>query len=81
MKMKTPDSLIVNSYWGLIESLDTNRKLDLIEKLTQSIKQNLQTKPNTMKNAFGAWESYESAENIIQQLRDSRSTRRQIEEL
>ena len=34
-----------------------------------------------MKNAFGAWESDKSAEQIIQELRNSRSTNRQIEEL
>ena len=79
--MKTSNSQILNSYWGLIKSLHTSWKLDLIERLTQSIRQNLQQDPNTMKNAFGAWESDQSAEQIIQELRNSRNTNRQIEEL
>lgn len=81
MTIKTSDSHILNSYWGLIKSLHTSWKLDLIDRLTQSIRQNLQQDPNTMSNAFGAWESEQSAEEIIQELRDSRSTNRQIEGL
>jgi hypothetical protein len=77
--MKSSDSSILNSYWGLIKTLHTSWKLDLIEKLTQSIRQNLKTSPNTMKQAFGAWQSDESAEQIIQDLRESRNTHRQIE--
>lgn len=34
-----------------------------------------------MKNAFGAWESDQSAEQIIQKLRNSRNTNRQVEKL
>ncbi|MGK7941076.1 MAG: hypothetical protein AB4062_13185 [Crocosphaera sp.] len=79
--MKTSNSRILNSYWGLLESLHTSWKLDLIERLTQSIRKNLQQNPNTIKNAFGAWESDLSAEQIIQELRNSRNTDRQIEEL
>ena len=79
--MKTSNSRILNSYWGLIKTLHISWKLDLIERLTQSIRQNLQEGPNTMKNAFGAWESDQSAEQIIQELRNSRNTNRQIEKL
>ena len=81
MAIETSDSSILNSYWGLIKSLHTSWKLDLIDRLTQSIRQNLQQESNTMKAAFGAWESEQSAEEIIQELRDSRSTNRQIEGL
>lgn len=79
--MKASGSHVLNSYWGLIESLHTSWKLDLIERLTHSIKQNLQQDSNTMQNAFGAWKSEQSAEQIIQELRDSRNTNRQIEGL
>ena len=79
--MKASNSRVVNSCWGLLESLHTSWKLDLIERLTQSVRQNLQQDSNTMKSAFGAWESEQSAEQIIQELRDSRNTNRKIEEL
>ena len=79
--MKKSNTNILDSYWGLIKTLHTSWKLDLIERLTQSIRQNLQQSPNTMKHAFGAWESEQSAEEIIAQLRHSRNTNRQIESL
>ncbi|MBT9314521.1 hypothetical protein [Leptothoe spongobia] len=79
--MKTSNSQVLNNYWGLIKNLHISWKLDLIERLTQSIRQNLSQGPNTMKNAFGAWQSAQSAEQIIQELRNSRNTNRQIEEL
>lgn len=79
--MKISNSHVLNSYWGLIKNLHISWKLDLIERLTQSIRQNLQQDPNTMKNAFGAWKSDQSAEEIIQELRNSRNTDRQIEGL
>ena len=79
--MKRSDSHILNSYWGLIRTLHLNWKLDLIERLTQSIRQNLKQNPNTMKSAFGAWKSDLSAEQIIKMLRSSRKNDRQIEAL
>jgi len=72
---------ILDSYWGLINSLHTKWKLDLIERLTQSIRQNMKQRPNSMKHAFGAWKSDLSAEQIIDELRNSRNTNRQIESL
>ena len=68
-------------YAALIANTRDSWKLDLIEKLTQAIRQDLKTSPNTMKQAFGAWQSDESAEQIIQDLRESRNTHRQIESL
>lgn len=79
--MKRSNTNILDSYWGLIKTLHTSWKLDLIERLTQSIRQNLQQGPNTMKHAFGAWESDKSADQIIEDLRNSRNTNRQIEAL
>ncbi|KOR31827.1 hypothetical protein TI05_11175 [Achromatium sp. WMS3] len=79
--MKISNLHILNNYWGLIETLHTNWKLDLLDKLTQSIQKNSPINSNVMKNAFGAWASEQSAEQIIQELRNSRSTNRQLEEL
>ena len=72
---------ILNNYWGLIKTLNASCKLDLIERLTHSIRQNQKQKTNTMNLAFGAWESENSAEEIIEELRNSRSINRQIESL
>ena len=72
---------ILNNYWGLIETLNVSHKLDLIERLTNSIHQYQKQETNTMNLAFGAWESESSAEEIIEELRNSRSINRQIESL
>ena len=79
--MKKTSVDILNNYWGLIKNLNTAWQLDLIEKLTQSVRKNLSQKSNTIKLAFGAWESDQSADEIIEELRSSRTTNRHIETL
>jgi len=72
---------IVNNYWGLIKNLRTSWKITLIEKLQQSLAQGTSAKTNNIQKAFGAWEASETADNLIQNLRNSRSTNREIESL
>jgi len=77
--MNTADRKILNNYLGLLERLNTRMKLDIIERLKESVK----SKPSSekMKLAFGAWESDESAEELIDTLRINRNFNRNIEEL
>lgn len=63
---------ILNMYWGLIMNLRETWKLDLIDRLSKSVKENSENEPNMMELAFGAWEGEESASGIIQNLRVSR---------
>ena len=79
--MDKTNSDILNGYWGLIKTLNTGWKLDLIERLTQSVRKNLLKSSNSMKLSFGAWESKSTAEEIITELRNSRTTNREIESL
>jgi len=72
---------ILNNYWGLIKGLNPNWQLDLIERLSQTVRKNLARKTNRIQQAFGAWESEDTAEEIIEELRQSRHTNRQIESL
>ena len=78
--MEKAENKILNSYWGLLSNLNTKLKLDLIEKLTQSIKSD-HSKKSKIKSAFGAWKSDETAEELIEKIRSSRYTNRQIEKL
>lgn len=71
----------MNNYWGLLKNLRTSWKITLIEKLQQSLAQGTSSKTHTIQKAFGAWESSESADNLIENLRNSRSTNREIESL
>jgi len=78
--METTDNKILNNYLGLLSGLSARLKLDLIEKLTQSIKAEF-SRESSLKSAFGAWQSEESAEELINQIESSRQTNRQLEEI
>jgi hypothetical protein len=71
---------IVDSYLALLKGLDPNVKLDLISKLTQSLKSDIKPAENLFESSYGAWAGNESAEEIISNIRDSRTFNRQIEE-
>ena len=72
---------IVDGYLKLLENLSTENKLDIISKLMQSIKTDFIDNKKSFKKSFGAFESEKSAEDIIQEIRDSRTFNRQIESL
>ncbi len=78
--MKTVDvnTSLIESYFGLIKNLSPELKLDLIDKLTKTLKSDL-NKKNTLKNSFGAWKSTKSADDIVNELRENRSFNREIE--
>ena len=73
------DSSILNGYLALLDNLSTTTKLDLISKLTVSIKTDLLNKKSSFENAFGAFDSEKTAEQIIEEIRASRVSTRQIE--
>ena len=77
--MKAIENTIVNGYVGLLDNLSTLNKLDLISKLTASVKIDLTNKKSSFKKAFGAFDSKMSAEEIIEEIRNSRISTRQIE--
>ena len=79
MRIAEINTIIVDGYVGLLDNLSTNNKLDLISKLTDSIKSDLIEKKSSFKKSFGAFESKKSAEEIIAEIRDSRVSTRQIE--
>lgn len=73
------NTTIVDGYVGLLDNLSTNNKLDLISKLTASVKTDLTNKKSSFKKAFGAFDAKKSAEEIIEEIRNSRLSTRQIE--
>ncbi|GEP97716.1 hypothetical protein [Chitinophaga cymbidii] len=72
---------VIDSYLALLKNLSPGAKLDLIAKLTQSLKADMKPSENLFKSSFGAWQGSESAEQIIADIRNSRTFTRQIEEL
>ena len=79
MKTAEINTTIVDGYVGLLDNLSTNNKLDLISKLTASVKTDLTNKKSSFKKAFGAFDSKKTAEEIIDEIRNSRVSTRQIE--
>ena len=79
MKTAEIDTTIIDGYVGLLDNLSTSNKLDLISKLTTSVKTDLANKKSSFKKAFGAFDSKKTAEEIINEIRSSRVTTRQIE--
>ena len=81
MKTSEINTTIVECYIGLLDNLSANDKLDLISKLTISVKTDLANKKSSFRKAFGAFDSKKTAEQIIIEIRDSRVSTRQIESL
>jgi hypothetical protein len=72
---------LLNTYMAFLETLSPGIKLDIISKLTQSLKSEVKSKENHFESSFGAWTANESADEIVKTIRDSRGFNRQIEGL
>jgi len=71
---------LIDGYLQMLDNLSPSDKLDLISKLTDSVKSDIKNKKSSFKEAFGAFESEKSADEIINEIRRSRTFTRQIEE-
>jgi hypothetical protein len=80
--MKTIDinTTLIEGYIRLLNNLSPSSKLDLISKLTLSVKTDITDRKKSFYKAFGSWESSQSAEEIIDGIRTSRALNRQIEQ-
>ncbi len=81
MKAADINNTLIEGYLRLLENLSPSNKLDLISKLTMSMKTEITDKKKSFKKSFGAFESSKSADEIIKEIRDSRTFNRQIEPL
>lgn len=81
MKAIDLNTRIINSYTELLRHLSVTAKLDLIAKLTQSLKKNFKNKDNSFEKAFGAWDSSDNAEKLTKSLRSNRHFKRKIADL
>ena len=79
MKALNINTTIIEGYLQMLYNLSTNDKLDLISKLTLSVKTDTNDRKKSFYKAFGAWESKKTADEIINDIRNSRNFNRQIE--
>ncbi|NOX64320.1 MAG: hypothetical protein GXO85_00640 [Chlorobi bacterium] len=78
-------NLVVNNstldkYFGVLKNLDIDSKKNLIAKLTKSINSNPKSKLNLNK-IYGSWHDSRTADEIIEEIEQSRYNNRDIEEL
>jgi hypothetical protein len=81
MKTVNIESSIIDGYIRLLDTLSPVSKLDLISKLTQSVKSDIVSRKKSFLKAFGGWDNGETAEDMIANIRESRTFYRKNEEL
>ena len=81
--MKTADinTNLIDSYFTLLKSLSPNNKLELIAKLSTSMKITKKTKDISWKSLFGALELDQSADDFAADLKKDRKFRRKSVDL
>lgn len=81
MKTTELNTALLDNYFGLIKNLSPEIKINLIEKIAKTLKSNITSNKSSLTDAFGAWKSKKSADEIITELRENRNFNRQIETL
>ncbi len=74
------NSILVNNYVALLQNMSQDHKLELISKLAQSLKTEKE-EGMSMKELFGAFQSEQTADQLIEEIRQSRVFNREIEAL
>ena len=69
---------LVDSYLALLKNMSANMRLELIAKLSSSLKTK-EAEKRSIDYYNGIWSAEESAEDIIENIRKSRVFNRQIE--
>lgn len=66
---------IIENYLGLFENLNAMSKLELIEKLTKSLKSEGKSNERNFYKSFGAFASEKSSDEIIAEIKSNRRFR------
>lgn len=72
---------LVDYYFSLLKNLKPDSKLELISKLSASLQSQEKKEEVTLESLFGAYHSDETAEEIIESLKSSRTFTRNTEVL
>lgn len=78
--MKTnANTALIDNYFGLLNGLSKENKLRLIAKLSNSVADEVVKNEDVVDQYFGAFKSNKSAEEIIKEIKESRSFNRIVE--
>jgi len=72
---------LIDSYLGLLNNLSPDSKLELISKLSDSLKGSRKPTKKSLSDLYGAFISKKSADEIITELKNSRNFNRKTEQL
>ena len=81
MTFSAQHTSIADYYYDFLKNLNADSKLDLISKLSQSLKADQSIPETSLQSLFGAYKSEETAEEIIEGIRASKIFNRNIEPL
>ena len=73
--MTFTDKNIIENYLKLFESLNSMSKLELIEKLTKSLKAETKSKESDFYKSFGAFSTEKTSDEINTEIKSSRKFR------
>ena len=80
MKTTDIDINLIDSYFSLLKNLSSNGKLELIAKLSESIKTKKSQKTESLSSLYGAFISQQSADDLINDIEKERTfTRKRAE--
>ncbi len=82
MKTTDIDMNLVDSYFAILKNLSPDNKLELIARLSKSMKTTEKgVKEVPLSSLYGSWISEETADELINELKQARNFNRQREAL
>jgi hypothetical protein len=80
MKTTEINTNLIDSYFTLLKSLSPNNKLELIARLSKSMKTTRKTKDTSWKSLFGSLELDQTVDDFVEGLKNERKfTRKSID--
>jgi len=76
MKSSAININLIESYFLLLKNLSPDSKLELIARLSKSMKTGKKTKYHSLKLLFGAFVSEKSADDLIDEIKKARNFNR-----
>ncbi|RYM34158.1 hypothetical protein ERX46_09375 [Brumimicrobium glaciale] len=82
MKAADINKTLIDNYFSLLENLSSDNKLEIIARLSKSLKSSKKAKKEVSLNSlYGSWVSDKSADEITTELKDAKNFNRERESL
>lgn len=76
--MTVVDRSLVKAYADMLEGLSSESKIELIERLSETLKKEAKTKEKRFFKSFGAFASEKPAKEIVSEIRATRKFRKRF---